>query len=615
MSIPLAEQPRDRRSLLASVLGGSLLAGCQSGFVPQRVPGPEPGANYVTLTSPVVLVSDTQEHESTGYPLLENASAIDAYVEVSQRPPQQTLFGRRILEWALQSHPTEPFIHLGDVMDMSCRTEAERIAKIIGAANRPGAILPGNHDGLLFGVFAYDLQTSSLDPGADRWNRACRRGATPGDVTHRTSREAFIKPDFITRYIMGQARVAPPGAGLVPPSSSGDRSVSWRNPDPGAFVSGIEAHLIDGGDYANSFIAQRLRLPRTPGATRGIIVIALDTNQSGPLVSGWDTIMGRSPGSVGHIRLDQVRAVTPWIREAARAGDIIVFAGHHNWLSLELQTRLLMYGLMSELSHPVVYLSGHTHRGFWAEHRLPGLRPVLELNVSSLSDWPIAYRRVSFAYDDRANRLLVRADLMPKSASAVTSDAELLEAWVDQTCRQSRIDVSEIMAQDHAIVRQQRNSRGSLFGWLMQSIRPDCDTCDLPLFQQAQLYMDEMLRALLQASSYVPADIRARNRARLPAWCGGEDFAQCTTHLLSRQDNTFQGQLSLFRRKAEMVEIVQIYMDEIEAPAPKAYMTCRAILAAKVDFDAIPDGRNDFRSESNRRTEHFFRNQASIGME
>jgi hypothetical protein len=615
MGISLIEQPRHRRSLLAVALGASLLVGCRSGFVPQQVPGPEPGGNYVALTSPIVVVSDTQEHESTGYPLLDNASAIDAYVEVSQRPPQQTLFGRRILEWALQSHPTEPFIHLGDVLDMSCRTEAERIAKIFAAANRPGAILPGNHDGLLFGIFAYDLQVSALDPGAERWNRACRRGATPGDVAHRTNREAFIKPDFITRYITGQARVAPRGAGLVPPPASGDRSVNWRNPNPDAFVSAIEAHLIDGRDYADSFIAQRLRLPRAPEATRGVIVIALDTNQAGPLVSTWDTIMGRSAGSVGHIRADQLRAVTPWIREAVTQGDIVVFAGHHNWQSLELQTQLLMYRLMSDLPHPLVYLSGHTHRGFWAEHRLLGLRPLLELNVSSLSDWPIAYRRVSFAYDDRAKRLLVRGDLMPRVGSAVATDAELLGAWVDQACRQSNINVNEIMAHDNAIVRQQRNSRGSLFGWLMQSIRPDCDTCDLPLFQQAQIYMDEMLRALVQASSYIPASVRDRNRARLPAWCGGDDFAQCTTRLLSQQNNTYEGQLSLFRRKAEMVEIVQAYMDEIETPAARAYMTCRAIAAAKIDFDAISDGRNDFRSEANRRTEHFFRNEASIGME
>jgi hypothetical protein len=177
------------------------------------------------------------------------------------------------------------------------------------------------------------------------------------------------------------------------------------------------------------------------------------------------------------------------------------------------------------------------------------------------------------------------------------------------------VGVKEITAEDRAIVKQQRDSRGSLFGWLMQSITPECDTCDLPLFQQSQAYMDEMLRALLQASSYVPEDIRARNRTRLPAWCGGEDFAECTGRLLSRTDNTFQGQMSLFRRKAEMVEIVQKYMDEIETPATKAYMTCRAVLAAKIDFDATSDERNEYRSEANRKTEHFFRSEASIGME
>jgi hypothetical protein len=613
--ISLIGLARDRRSLLAGTLGASLLAGCNTGFVPQQVPGPEPSVSYVDLTSPIVAVGDTQEHEATGYPMFENAGAIDAYVEVSQRPPQQTLFGRRILEWALQSHPTEPFIHLGDVLDMSCRTEAERISKIFGAVKRPGAILPGNHDGLLFGIFAHNVVALVLDPAAERWNRACRRGATPGDLTNKTSKEAFTKRDFIDRYIAGQARVAPRSAGLVPPPSSGDHGFSWRNPDPDAFVSGIEAHLIDGPDYANSFIAQRLKLPRTKEATRNVFVIALDTNQSGRLVTAWDTIQGRSPGSVGHIQADQFRAVTPWIREAAKAGDIVVFAGHHNWLSLDPHSRLSMYRLMSELPHPLVYVSAHTHRGFWAQHRLTGGRPLLELNVSSLSDWPIAYRRISVAYDDRARRLLVRGDLMPKGKSPVASDEELLGAWVDQTCQPSRIDANEITAQDRAIVKQQRDSRGSLFGWLMQAITPACDTCDQPLFQQSQAYMDSMLRALLQASSYVPEDIQARNRTRLPAWCGGEDFAECTGRLLSRTDDTFQGQLSLFRRKVEMIDIVEKYMDEIETPRVKAYMTCRAVLAAKIDFDATSSDRNDHRSEANRKTEHFFRTEASVGME
>ena len=149
-----------------------------------------------------------------------------------------------------------------------------------------------------------------------------------------------------------------------------------------------------------------------PGATRDVIVIGLDTNQAGALVSTWDTLMGRSPGSVGHILPDQVAAVTPWVDEA-------VAARRHRRLRRAITTgsrwacssRTMLRALMARLDHPLVYLSAHTHSGFWAVHRALARQPLLELNVSSLSDWPIAYRRISFAYDEQAQRLLVRGEL------------------------------------------------------------------------------------------------------------------------------------------------------------------------------------------------------------
>ena len=78
-------------------------------------------------------------------------------------------------------------------------------------------------------------------------------------------------------------------------------------------LSAIEANLLDGQRYADSFIAQRLKLPRAPGADRNVIVIGLDTNQAGALVGTLDVIMGHSPGSVGHIHPDQIQAVTAWV--------------------------------------------------------------------------------------------------------------------------------------------------------------------------------------------------------------------------------------------------------------------------------------------------------------
>jgi hypothetical protein len=599
--------------MLAPALPAALLCAC-AGFQAQVGPGPEPAARYVQLTTPIVAVGDTQEHESTGYPLNDNDSAVDAYVEVAQRPPEQPLFGRRILEWALQSHPGEPFLHLGDMMDMSCRSEAQRIGKVFRAAGRSGAILPGNHDGLMFGIYGYNILEAALDPDAQKWNRACRRGAAPADTTHMSASEAFSKRDFISQYLAGQlAGIAKPG--LAVPPQAGAQRVHWRHPDPQAFLTAIEANLVDGYGYADSFIAQRLLMPRAAGATRGVVLIGLDTNQAGPFVSTWDMLMGRSPGDMGHVHRDQVQAVTPWVLDAARSGDIVVFAGHHNWRSLGLATRLQLRTLMSNLSHPLVYLSAHTHGGFWAVHREIDRRPLLEMNVSSLSDWPIAYRRISFAYDEDAPRLIVRADLMPRGDTPVRSYADLLSAWESQTCGRLALESDPLGQADLDLVRQQRESRGSLLGWLLRRFGPACESCDQPLYEHAQAYQDAMLDALVQVGTHLRLETAALYRAEAPAWCQGPGFGDCIQALKAERATDYAGHVDLFRRKAQLVDLLANHLDDLTSPQSKAYMTCRAVRAAKIDFDATDDRHNRNRGEAKRKAEQFFRVEASVGLD
>ena len=307
-----------------------VLAGC-AGPQPLSPPDSADGGRYQPLTTPIIALGDTQEHLSTGFPLHDNDSAIDAYVEVAQRPPEQALFGRRLMEFALHSLPDEPFLHLGDVMDLSCRVEAERMAKIFRETPQAGAILPGNHDGLMFGIYAYG--TLGTTPGEQavprehRWNRACRRGASSADKDHQTDTEALTKREFIALYIAEHTRRMPAKPGLQAPPNTGQHAVSWRSPDPDDFLSGVEAKLIDGKAYADSFIAQRLKLPRAAGATRDTIVIGFDTNQAGFLVDTWDTLMGRSPGDMGHIHQDQIDAVKKWADEAVARGRHRDFCG------------------------------------------------------------------------------------------------------------------------------------------------------------------------------------------------------------------------------------------------------------------------------------------------
>ena len=590
------------------------LAGC-AGFAPQPGPAPEPlpTAGYRALTNPIIAVGDTQEHESTGYPLHDNDSTVDAYIEVTQRPPEQALFGRRLLEWALASHPDEPFIHLGDVMDLSCRSEAVRMGRIFQATPSPGVILPGNHDGLMFGIFAQNL----YNPGSatpHRWNQLCRRGADTDRNEFKTENEALTKRGFIATYLTDQLKTPHPKPGLTAPPPQGPHIVEWRNPDPDAFLSAARGELIDGPLFADSFLVQRLVLPRAPGATRRTIVIALDTNQSGLLVGTWDTLMGRSPGSMGSIHPDQIAAIEPWVDEAVAAGDIVIFAGHHNWRSLALGSRIMLRKLMARLDQPLVYLSAHTHRGFWAVHRALASQPLLEMNASSLSDWPIAYRRISFAYDEAARRLLVRADLLPRGEQPNASDADLLAAWRQQACDQAQVPLKRIEDEDDKLVRAQKLTRGSLAEWVMAALSPICESCEEPLYRHAQAYLDETLEIVLELDADLGRDAHALHTLKLPAWCGERDFVACTRGVMAEQADGFAAHVALFRRKAALAALFNDHLDDLTSHRARAYMTCRAVLAAKDDFDTTPDDRNANRGEQKRMAEQFFRIEASIGM-
>jgi hypothetical protein len=243
----------------------------------------------------------------------------------------------------------------------------------------------------------------------------------------------------------------------------------------------------------------------------------------------------------------------------------------------------------------------------------PGRQPLLELNVSSLSDWPIAYRRVSFAYDADAQRLLVRADLMPHGDQPVTSYADLMADWEAVTCAHTRLPADLIKESDLAVVKQQRASRGSLMEWLLAAI--PCETCEQTLYQHAQAYQDALLQTLLQGAAAAKRTGTKLPELETPAACGGAQLTPCATALMAEQPHDYKSNVDLFRRKAALVAAANDYLDKLDHPKANAYMTCRAVQAAKIDFDATPEARTENRSEAKRRAEDFFRIEASVGMD
>jgi hypothetical protein len=607
------EQPIPRAGALVAVLLSLALTACAQ-FIHPKPPPADPAGTFVPLTRPIVAVGDTQEHEPAGFPLHDNDGAVDAYVEVAQRPPGQPLFGRRILEWALVGHPDEPVLHLGDVLDMSCKSEMGRIGAIFATARQPAAILPGNHDGLMFGIFNHPVVGKVLEGSGHAWYRACAHGATGGAGGVSPRETAVDKREFIAEYLTLLASGPHTLGGLAAPPASGDARISWRSGEPEAFLEALEARLLDEDAYANSYIAQKLRLPAAPGAPRRVVVIGLDTNQVDVFVGTLDALRAVSPGDIGHVRSDQLKAIAPWLEEARRAGDLVVFAGHHSWNRLSFGSQARIAAVMATLDHPLVYVSAHTHTGYWASHRI-GSRSVLELNVSSLSDWPVSYRRIAFALDEQANRLKVTAEIMPNLGTAPADDAELLSAWEAKVCAESGYSASRIEDEVLLIVRSQKQSRGSLFDWLYEGLGDWCRPCLQRLYESGMRYQDAMLDAIDQFYRDFDAVSPQVRALKTTPWCGQLPVPACIEALRAQKPADLAATIDLFREKARLVDSVNRQFDELTDPRVRAYMTCRAVASAKIDYDLTPEDKRGGRGESKRRGLDYFRIEATVGMD
>jgi hypothetical protein len=344
-----------------------------------------------------------------------------------------------------------------------------------------------------------------------------------------------------------------------------------------------------------------------------VTVIALDTNQVTAFISTLDTVRGISPGHFGNVLADQIAAVLPWLEEARRAGDIVVFAGHHNWNQLNAASRERIGVLMLDVGNPLVYLSAHTHRGYWASHMLLA-RPMLELNVNSLSDWPISYRRVTFALDEQTNRLKVTADIMPNLGAPPRDDEDLLRAWKAEACASAGVSATELESQELAVVRQQRESRGTLVDWLYQGLGASCPSCLQGLYASGGRYQDALLETIHELYQDLGSKVPEMHTVRRPARCEGRSVPACMAMLRAAQPTDLDQTIALVRAKAAFVDTVNGELDLLQAPQLRAYMTCRAVLAAKIDHDLTPGGRRAGSDEASRRAHDFFRVEATVGM-
>lgn len=355
------------------------------------------------ITSPVTILADTQQRAMFGSAQLKFSQLVDrTLTSVTLRPVQQDLFGTSLLKSRLLASDI-PVIHLGDFMDVSCRAELGTARGVLALAPSEVVLALGNHDGYFVGNYmsddVHEEWAALCDTGRyykyqgdriDTPNAPAIPGCTELDCTlmHKGEVVESLLADISARYPAAQR------------SDISATTVEIRMPDssPGMLrrVYARRANCKPGSRIASckpqrSFILQLLRLPAADDSQPAVHVLLMDTsNRAGEVSFG---NLFNTPGKNAFIEGDQWRIVDQWIDELRAPGGIVLVAGHHPLSDWSQQDRKHLMGIARVMGGDLLYLSAHTHVGYWERHSSKTAR-ILELNVGSMLDSPVHQRRL-----------------------------------------------------------------------------------------------------------------------------------------------------------------------------------------------------------------------------
>ncbi len=162
---------------------------------------------------------------------------------------------------------------------------------------------------------------------------------------------------------------------------------------------------------------------------------------------------------------------------------------------------------------------------------------------------------------------------------------------------------------------QQRESRGTMMDWLYEGLGEWCRPCLQALYESGMRYQDAMMKAIEQFYLDLRLEVPEVLAIGRPAACGGESVPVCTARLRAASASDLEGTIALFRKRARFIDEMNEAMDALTDPRVRNYMACRAVVAAKVDYDLTPEDRRADRGEAIRRRQDFFRIEATVGMD
>jgi hypothetical protein len=244
-----------------------------------------------TVTPPVrhdaaislFIVSDSQFHELAGAPFVGQMAFAEALVPVARRPLELDVLSaaplwqfadlRRRLE--RERGAPLPWVHLGDMADLSCQGEMSRAGALLqdrfGAGELVG-VAPGNHDKAFTGNFIW----------SPYWDSACPSGRMEKPVSDRLLDATWRQGIERSR---GRMQAVPPG----------DSVATLMTAKGGALITAAPLGKVPQG-----------------GADRGVIAVFLDTSDGRAFDLG-------VAGSFGAFSSAQAEAATQLAREVATA--------------------------------------------------------------------------------------------------------------------------------------------------------------------------------------------------------------------------------------------------------------------------------------------------------
>lgn len=448
---------------VGAIAAAMLLAGCSDTAL--RHGPPWPTAARTTL----YLLGDNQERELFGDPTWYSGPTAQSLSKVAIRSLEQDLFTKYVaqsvidsIDSSLRPGESQPvLLHLGDLLDYGCTSELEKLTQLDWMHRKNLFIAPGNHDVVFQGNGSYlgwfgklFLQMKGIeDPSLDsHHNAVCNRGRQRIPILSSQTNEVISPLRTLPRYANKQReRGEATSVRQVPNKfrcsylrlklqgmpwphtdlqrycedtayfsrfkASGAEGALGQQPAPELDLAGLSwtFAMRAGGQFNNwdtGYLAQKVVSPvidSASGTVAGrVVTILLDTTDWPEPPSF--AIFG--PADAGHsgLRKGQLDQIESWVNTVSQDAEVkaIIFAGHYPLKDFSRENRAWLESLTRYKSVVPVYLSAHTHTGYVDDAKSFGEEVRMgEINVGSLTDHPVHYRRVDLEWDAEGHRLRI----------------------------------------------------------------------------------------------------------------------------------------------------------------------------------------------------------------